>query len=97
MALTVVNVAVTLDHIKSIERAISEQENSLAQVNKEVEFMTDAWKSQAQQVYVQKYDATRKEVEQFNISLKDYMRMMKGVVDDCADTDKSVSASLRVF
>ena len=97
MAITVVNVTNTLSNIRNIEKSISEQELSLAQASKEVEFMTDAWKSDAQRVYVQKYEATRREVEKFNTSLKDYAQMMKGVVDDCVNTDKSVSASLKVF
>jgi uncharacterized protein YukE len=91
---TTVNVANVRDYVRNSRNEIDRQKQSISEITKTIEFMEDAWDSDAQRVYEQKYQATRKEVEEFNTTMESYMRMLMEFVEDCAATDRAVQGDL---
>ena len=91
---TTVNVANVRDYVRGARDEIERQKQSLSEVTKAIEFMEDAWDSDAQSVYEQKYQATRKEVEEFNTTMESYLRTLMEFVEVCATTDRAVQSDL---
>jgi uncharacterized protein YukE len=95
MAATSVNVPNVRESVTKARKEISAQEDSIKRVSDEIDFMEDAWDSPAQREYTNKFRTTRAEMDKFNQSVKEYLRMMETFVNDCADVDTAVGSSLQ--
>ena len=90
MSATSINVPnVTESVSKSLEQ-ISRQEEALKKISDEIIFMETAWDSEAQRVFANKFRTMKAEMEKFNASTKEYLRMMLTFVDDSVATDLAV-------
>jgi uncharacterized protein YukE len=95
MSATTVNVQNVKESVTSARKEISGQEDSLKKISDEIDFMEDAWDSDAQRAYTDRFRTTKAEMDKFNQSVKEYLQMMQGFVDDCVSVDSSVYSALQ--
>ena len=95
MSVTTLNVSNVRTSVNDSLKEISQQEEALRKISDEINFMDDAWDSDAQREYTNKFRTMKIEMDKFNQSKKEYLWMVQAFVDDCASTDSSVAGMFK--
>ena len=95
MSATTLNVSNVRTSVNNALREISRQEDALKRISDDINFMDDAWDSDAQREYTNKFRTIKTEMDKFNQSKKEYLWMMEKFVDDCVSTDTSVAGMFK--
>ena len=91
MSATTINVPNVTESVSNSLEQIARQEEALRKITDEIVFMETAWESESQRDFTEKFRTMKAEMDKFNESTKEYLRMMRTFVDESAATDLSVS------
>ena len=94
MPATLIEVETVKAGIASARKELSQQEDYLKKISDEIDFMEDAWDSEAQRAYTDQFRSTKLEMDKFTQSVKDHLQEMERYVDDCVSVDSTVARKL---
>lgn len=95
MAATIIDVQAINDSISNANRLLSEQEEILDEIDGTVNSMSGVWEAEDQRVYAERFQTTRKKIQDFNSSVSESLRSIKKYVDDCVSADNQTARELR--
>ena len=88
MPTTRINVDAVDDSTARAMRFVSEQQDTLEAIDRVVNTMEDAWESDAQRAFAERFRETKAEIERFNESVNTSLDSMRNFVTDCVNVDE---------
>ena len=88
MPATRINVDAVDESTARAMRYVSEQQDTLAAIDRVVNTMEDAWETGAQRAFAERFRETKAEIERFNESVNTSLDSMRNFVTDCVNADE---------
>lgn len=95
MAATIINVNAVEESTARALRLVNDQQDALAQIERVVNTMEDAWESDAQKEFAESFRRSRDEIERFNESVNESLNSMRSFVTECVSIDELVAREIR--
>lgn len=95
MAATIINVNAVEESTARALRLVNDQQDALAQIERVVNTMEDAWESDAQKEFAESFRRSRDEIERFNESVNESLNSMRSFVTECVNIDELVAREIR--
>ena len=95
MAATIINVNAVEESTARALRYVNDQQDALAQIDRVVNTMEDAWDSDAQKAFAESFRRSRDEIERFNESVNESLNDMRNFVTECVNIDELVAREIR--
>ena len=95
MAATIINVNAVEESTARALRYVNDQQDALAQIDRVVNTMEDAWESDAQKAFAESFRRSRDDIERFNESVNESLNDMRNFVTECVNIDELVAREIR--
>ncbi len=95
MAATIINVNAVEESTARALRYVNDQQDALAQIDRVVNTMEDAWDSDAQKAFAESFRRSRDDIERFNESVNESLNDMRNFVTECVNIDELVAREIR--
>lgn len=95
MAATIINVNAVEESTARALRLVNDQQDALAQIDRVVNTMEDAWESDAQKAFAESFRRSRDDIERFNESVNESLNDMRNFVTECVNIDELVAREIR--
>ena len=95
MPATIINVSAVEESIAQALKFVSEQQDTLNQIDKIVNNMEDSWESDSQRSYVESFRTFRGRIENFNDSVNQSIENMSSFVTECVSADEQTAREIR--
>ena len=95
MAATIINVNAVEESTARALRYVNDQQDALAQIDRVVNTMEDAWDSDAQKAFAESFRRSRDDIERFNESVNESLSDMRNFVTECVNIDELVAREIR--
>ena len=95
MAATIINVNAVEESTARALRLVNDQQDALAQIDRVVNTMEDAWDSDAQKAFAESFRRSRDDIERFNESVNESLNDMRNFVTECVNIDELVAREIR--
>lgn len=95
MSATVINVSKVEESTAQALRYVSEQEDALAAIDREITNMSNSvWNSPAQAAYAESFSRSKARIQSFNESVVQSLDNMKNFVTECVKVDDATAQAL---
>ena len=95
MPATIINVSAVEESIAQALKFVSEQQDTLNQIDKIVNNMEDSWESDSQRSYTESFRIFRGRIETFNDSVSQSIENMSSFVTECVSADELTAREIR--
>ncbi|MDR2180682.1 MAG: hypothetical protein LBP21_10270 [Synergistaceae bacterium] len=95
MAITSIKPNDVLSDVETMNRLIVNQNTAMDEIDKQVQFLSSVWNSEAQREFETAFVQTKREIVEFNRALVRYTDMMKMSIKNFEAVDKTLSVSLK--
>ena len=95
MAATIINVNAVEESTARALRYVNDQQDALAQIDRVVNTMEDAWESDAQKAFAESFRRSKDDIERFNESVNESLNNMRNFVTECVSIDELVAREIR--
>ena len=95
MAATIINVNAVEESTARALRYVNDQQDALAQIDRVVNTMEDAWESDAQKAFAESFRRSKDDIERFNESVNESLNNMRNFVTECVNIDELVAREIR--
>ena len=92
MAATIINVNAVEESTARALRYVNDQQDALAQIDRVVNTMEDAWESDSQRAFAESFRQSKSNIERFNESVNE---ALNDFVTECVNIDELVAREIR--
>lgn len=94
MAYIAMDVALVTDSVAKARAEIAQQGAALQSIAGEVDLLGSVWDDAAQRMYAERFQAKKKQIEEFDRSLDRRFANIQSLVRQCVDRDKNMARDL---
>ena len=94
MASLSINTTLVKENITKARAEITQQNEGLQGIAKDVNFLVSVWDDAAQRTYADKFHTAKEEIEDFNQVLDEYLGFMQNFLEECIRLDRLMAIQL---